>query len=118
MASCRLLADESFNHRIVRGLLRRLPEVDVVSVQDAGLSGAPDAEVLAWSALELRVVLTYDVATMSRDAIERIENGLPMPGVIECPRSVPIGVAIDDLVLIVECSLDGEWQNSIIYLPL
>ena len=32
-------ADEDFNHRILRGLLRRRPELDLVRVRDAGLMG-------------------------------------------------------------------------------
>jgi predicted nuclease of predicted toxin-antitoxin system len=56
----RLLADENFNGSIIRGLLRRQPEMDVVRVQDVGLSGADDRLVLAWAANEGRVLLTHD----------------------------------------------------------
>ena len=42
----RLLADENFNGGIIRGLLRRNPEVDLVRVQDVGLLGADDPAVL------------------------------------------------------------------------
>jgi hypothetical protein len=38
----RLAADENFNRDIVRGLLRRKPDLDIVRVQDAGLAGADD----------------------------------------------------------------------------
>jgi len=41
-----------------------------------------------------------------------------MPGVIEISQDVPIGEAIEELVLIAECSLENEWQNQVIYLPL
>ena len=41
----RLAADENFNADIVRGLRRRFPDIDVVRVQDAGLSGADDHTV-------------------------------------------------------------------------
>lgn len=41
-----------------------------------------------------------------------------MPGVFEVNRTVPIGVAIEDILLIVECSLPGEWENQVRYLPL
>ena len=37
-----LAADENFNSNIVRGLLRRQPALDLVRLQDAGLSGAED----------------------------------------------------------------------------
>jgi hypothetical protein len=31
---------------------------------------------------------------------------------------MPIGAAIDDLVLVIECSTPEEWQNQVRYLPL
>ena len=46
----RLAADENFDSRIVRGLLRVLPELDLVRVQDTELAAAPDPDVLAWAA--------------------------------------------------------------------
>ena len=42
----RFLADENLNQRIVRGLLRREPGLDVVVAQDVGLGGKPDPDVL------------------------------------------------------------------------
>ena len=54
----RLLTDENFNGSIVRGLVRRQPEIDLVRVQDIGLSRADDRAVLAWAAHEGRVLLT------------------------------------------------------------
>ncbi len=45
----RFLADENFNNAILRGLLRRKPDIDIVRVQDVGLSGASDPEILAWA---------------------------------------------------------------------
>jgi hypothetical protein len=42
----RLATDEDFNNRIVRGLLRRNPDLDIVRAQDAGLRGRGDLEVL------------------------------------------------------------------------
>jgi len=62
----RLATDEDFNNRILRGLLRRNPALDIVRVQDVGLTGKSDAEVLEWAAREGRVLLTHDVTTMKR----------------------------------------------------
>lgn len=64
----RLAADEDFNNRIVRGLLRLPPAIDIVRVQDVGLAGKSDEEVLAWAATEQRILLTHDVTTMSQAA--------------------------------------------------
>lgn len=58
----RLCADENFNNKILRGLLRQNPLLDLVRIQDfSGLQGADDSIVLAWAAREGRVLLTHDV---------------------------------------------------------
>lgn len=114
----RFLADENFNNQIVRGILRQNSQVDIVRVQDVGLSGIDDPTVLAWAAEEGCIVLTHDVATMTTFAYERIEAGLSMPGVFEVSRRVPVGVAIEEILLIAECSLEGEWEGQVRFLPL
>ena len=85
----RLAADENFNG-------------DIVRVQDVGLSGADDPAVLEWAAREGRVLLTHKVSTMTRHAYER----------------VPVGSAIEDVLLLAELSLEGEWEGQVRYLPL
>ncbi len=114
----RFAVDENFNMHIVSGVLRRLSTVDIVRVQDAGLEGANDAMVLAWVASEGRVLLTHDVNTVTAFAYERTARGLPMPGVFEVALDVPIKVAIEEILLLAECSLEGEWEGQVNYLPL
>jgi len=114
----RWAADENFNNDIVRGLLRRKPDVDIVRVQDVGLSGADDQTLLEWAADEGRVLLTHDVSTITQYAYERVEAGKPMPGVFEVSRDIPMGVVIDDLILLTEFSLENEWEGQVRYLPL
>jgi hypothetical protein len=114
----RLAADENFNNDIVRGLIRRNPAVDIVRVQDVGLSGADDSEVLNWAASEGRVLITHDVSTVTRHAYGRVNSGRAMPGVFEVGTDLAVGDVIDDLLLLVECSLDGEWEGQVRYLPL
>lgn len=114
----KLLADENFDNTVVRGLLRRNPNIDIVRVQDVGLSGADDPTILAWAAQENRVLLTHDVATITCYAYERVTQGQPMPGVIEVGVDVSIGKVIEDILLILECSLEGELEGQIQYLPL
>src|SRR5579864_5411153 len=96
----RFLADENFNRDILRGLMRLNPKLDIVRVQDIGLSGADDPAVLEWAASNGRMLLTHDVATMTRYAYERAQAGLRMPGVFEVPRSLSLGRAIEDILLI------------------
>ena len=114
----RFAVDEDFDNRIVRGLLRLLPTLDIVRVQDAGLLGKRDSEVLEWASGENRVLLTHDASTMTNHAYARVESGRQMPGVFEVSQEIPIGEAIIDLLLIATCSLDGEYNGQIRYLPL
>ena len=113
-----LLADESFDNDIVRRVLRRNSSVDIVRIKDVGLSGEEDPAILESSAQADRVLLTHDVATMTRFAYDRIEAGLSMPGVFEVPGSVLISVAIEQIELLAECSLEGEWEGQVRFLPL
>jgi predicted nuclease of predicted toxin-antitoxin system len=73
-------ADENFNNDILRVLLRRKPDLDIVRVQDAGLTGADDPQVLEWAATQGRVLLTHDVSSITRHAYDRVAAGLSMPG--------------------------------------
>jgi predicted nuclease of predicted toxin-antitoxin system len=111
----RLAADENFNGDIVRGLLRRNPKLDIVRVQDVGLSGADDPSVLQCAAEQGRIIVTHDISTLAKHAFHRIAAGQPMPGVFEVRSVDPVGQAIDDLILLASdgrlptCDLD---QNS------
>jgi hypothetical protein len=114
----RFVADEDFTRLIVRGVLRIRPDVDIVRVQDVGLRTQEDAVVLDWAAREGRVLLTHDAQTMPAHAYERVRNMLPMPGVFVTPQDVAIGQIIEDLILLAECSTEGEWEGQVHYLPL
>lgn len=114
----RYAADENFNNDILRGLRRRDDELDIVRVQDVELSGATDPIILDWAARQGRVVLSHDVSTMVGYAYDRVKAGQPMPGLLEVSRQVPLGEAIEDLLLLARCSLEAEWEGQVLYLPL
>lgn len=113
-----LATDENFDYGILRGLLRKLPGLDLVLAQDAGMTGADDPQVLEWAAAENRVLLTHDAQTMPVFAYKRVEKGDPMPGVIVVPQNMAIGDAIEELVLIIECCLKGELIDRVLRLPI
>lgn len=114
----KLAADENFNNDVVRGLLRRRPDLDIVRIQDTEIAGADDASVLDWTAQNNRVLLTHDVSTITADAYDRVRDGRSMPGVFEVGRNVPTSVAIEDILLLAECSFESEWEGQVRYLPL
>lgn len=113
----KFIADENFDNTIVRGLFRRNLKLDIVRVQDVGLSGKDDPTVLEWAAQEGRILLTHDVATITRYAYDRVRQNQRMPGVIEISTDAPIGRVIEDILVLVECSQEGELEGQVQYLP-
>jgi|SRR5882672_781175 len=113
-----LLLDENFNQRVLRGLQRRIPNLDYVLAQQSGLMEESDAEVLAWAAEQNRVLVSHDLKTIPRFAYERVVAKLPMPGVIAVDDDLPIGQVIEELLIIVACSETIDWENQVVYLPL
>src|SRR5579872_6192863 len=113
----RFLADEDFHGAIVRGIRRQRPDLDIVTVHDVGLTGAQDPVVLELAAREGRILLTHDVNTMIAAAYRRVEAGLSLPGVFAVSQSVPVGQVIEDILLLAECSIEGEWEGQVRRLP-
>lgn len=113
-----LLLDENFNQRILRGLKRRIPNLDYLVAQESGLSGALDPDVLAWAAERNRVLVTHDLKTIPRFASERVAASLSMSGVIAVDDDLPIGQVIEELTIIVTCSETVDWENQVVYLSL
>ena len=111
------LADENFNNDILRGLRIREPRIGLVRVQDVGLKGQPDHEILEWAAGNNRIILTHDVSTFTKYAYERVERGERMPGVFEVNARSPIGIIVEDLRILALCSLTDEWEGQVRYLP-
>lgn len=114
----RLLTDENFNGDIVRGLLLRQPDLEIVRVQDVGLAGADDPDILAWAAENNRIVLTHDRATMWVYAYERAAAGEAMAGVFILNDRFPVGRAIEEILLLVECTEQAEWAGRAVHVPL
>ncbi len=111
-------SDENFNNDILRGLLRHNPELDIERIQDNDLIGAPDPEILEWTASEDRILLTEDISTLPVFMKQRLEKGHQTPGIIIVPPSLSVGQVIDELYLIAEAGTKEDFVNRIIYLDL
>ena len=114
----RLLADESFNNKILQGLLRQQSDLDIVRVQEVGLTNTPDPEVLEWAAQENRVVLTHDKNTMTKYAYARLRAGQLLPGMLVVPWNMPIGRAIENILIALGASLADEWAGQVRYISV
>jgi hypothetical protein len=114
----RFLIDENFNNNISRALAFQRPDVPVIRVQDVGLSGKSDEEVLGWALKEDCILLTHDVATIPAIAYGWIKDGGSIPGIIIVPQNSAVGPVVADLTLIIDCSMHEEWAGKLHYLPL
>lgn len=100
----KLLSDENFNGDIIRGLFHRRSDIDLIRVQDVNLRQVDDPEILAWAAINCRILLTHDKATM--------------PGLFVVNDRMSIRQAIDELLLLNDCTEQVEWNGIVLYLPL
>ena len=91
----RWLVDENFNNNIVRALFRESRDLDIVRAQDAGLAGKDDETLLAWAAMQDRILLTHDVSTITAHAYRRVMKDDRMPGVFEVSQRVPVRAAVE-----------------------
>lgn len=114
----RLLSDENFNGDIVRGLFLRQPDLDLLRVQDVGLRKVDDPAILDWAASNGRILLTHDRATMPDFAYERLSQGQQMSGLFVINDRMPVRQVIDELLLLLDCSEQDEWESIVLYLPL
>jgi len=114
----RFLADADLNEGIVAGCLRREPEMDFLSANEADLEGVPDPEVLALAAGQDRILVSHDFQTMPRHFGDFLDAGNSSPGVLLVSQRLPVGDAIEELVLIWAASDADEWQNRILRIPI
>ena len=113
------LADENYSRGIVRGWQERVPEVRLIHAQDVRLTATDDRIILDYAAQNDYIVLSHDYKTMIRFALERVERGLPMPGLVMSPnRHQPMGKVIDSLVYLYQNQSRDWFANQVIFLPL
>jgi len=112
------LADENLRSAIVRGLLRRVPGLDIVRVQDVQqISGEDDTVVLDWAIRDDRIVLTHDLSTMLPHMHEQLRTSRCTP-IVLVPDSLPTALVIEEILLLDECSVEDDWAAGVVYLPL
>jgi hypothetical protein len=111
----RLLLDENFNGRIHKGLLRDLPDIEILRVQDVPeLAGMDDPTILEWAAVERYIILTHDVETMIGFAYDRVGTQQLMAGMLVVGMSMPIGNAISEITrLTTELNSHEDWQYRV-----
>lgn len=64
-----------------------------------------------------RVVLTHDVSTMIPAMRERLRISRCAP-IVFVPDSLPVGQAIEEILLLDGCSVEVDCAAGVVYLPL
>jgi hypothetical protein len=113
----RFQADADLDGRIIRGLRRVAPEVDIRSASDGGLDGLADPDVLQIAAKAGRILVSQDRRTMPAH-FARYTLAVASPGVVLLREAIPIATAIEELVLIGSASEAEEWIGRIVWIPL
>lgn len=85
-------------------------------MQEIGLSGADDAEVLRFAAEHGLVVIGHDRKTLIKAAYERIVRGAPFPGLIILSQIQPSTI-IDEIELLVRAGRREDFENQVLFLP-
>ncbi len=112
------LVDQNFNEHIIDGLTRRDKTLEFIHVRDVGLAASPDPTLLEWAAERGLVLLTHDRKTIPSFARARVVAGLPMPGVFAVNDSMPVGQAIDELLIAASCLSSEECGDLVRYFPM
>jgi hypothetical protein len=112
----RFQADNDLRKAIVRGVVRSEPRIDFNSAQAARLDGVPDPEVLALSAETGRILVSHDFQTIPMH-FQQFARARRSPGVLLIRQDLPVGKAVETLLLIWAASESEEWENRICLLP-
>ena len=108
--------DENVHGAISRGLRQR--GVDVLTVQEEGLAGTPDPQVLDRAGELSRVLVSQDTDLLI-EAVRRQRAGEPFSGVIFAAQDTSAtGRYIKDLEVIAKATVFQEYADRVEHLPL
>ena len=113
----RFQADSGFNQKIVAGLRRREPAIEIINAHEGGVIGVPDPVVLTMAAESGRILLSHDRKTMPGHFM-RFRETRWSPGIIIVEQNLDIGAAIEDLLLIWAATDADEWAKRIGFVPI
>lgn len=113
----KLLLDQDFDHRIIRELIKRIPDLDFTTALELGLSRSHDRSLLLAAAEKGRILLSHDEASMPGHYFDLLNRGEQLEGAIIVPRRLALRNAIDELELVIQCTRQEEWTNIYKVLP-
>lgn len=110
----RFLWDENASHHLLRAVRRIRSDLDIVTVQQLGLTGASDPVVLDRAVADGSVLVTHDRSTMLDIISARKRAGMAVPGVVIVQLSkASIGDLATDLLFLAEAAEPADWENPL-----
>ncbi|NEP45954.1 MAG: hypothetical protein F6K35_44830 [Okeania sp. SIO2H7] len=97
-----------------------MPALVVKAVGEPGYSPkrTPDPEILCWCEENNFLLVTNNRTSMPVHLADHIANGRHVPGIFILNSNLSIGDNLEELILIAECSFEGEYQDEIKFLPI
>jgi predicted nuclease of predicted toxin-antitoxin system len=112
----KLLLDEMYSPVLADALLKA--EIDAVTVNELGMAGRSDLDVLTAAAAHGRAVLTENVADFARISAEQLSAGNRHPGILIALSSRfsrrPAGVPA--LVEAIQAIAEQQLEDRVVYL--
>jgi len=118
MNQIRYLADEDLRNQIVQAVRRLEPAIEINTVQELGMSGSSDADLLEYANLNQMIIVSHDVNTLKGFAELRVQDGRGISGVFLVQQRTPTRQVADSLMLIWSASSVEEWRDQIQYVPI
>ena len=120
MSEVRYLLDENLGFRLRKSLRHAAPQLTVWCVGDAGAPGlgTKDPEILVWCETYQFLLVTDNRRSMPVHLQAHLAAGHHVPGILVRRPGLSVSETIEELVLIWEAALPGEFQDQIRYLPL
>ncbi|MBI4908260.1 MAG: DUF5615 family PIN-like protein [Acidobacteria bacterium] len=113
----RFQADADLSMKIVTGLRLRESNVEFRTARESRILGLSDPDVLKHAANTGLILVSHDEKTMPGH-LSRFLRSQSSPGVIIVPQRLPLGAAIDDLLIVWTASDAVEWRDHVSFLPL
>ncbi len=116
----RYLIDENISPEYRTQLLYHEPSLTVLAVGDKGAppKSTPDPEILVWCEQNQFSLITNNRESMPQHLSDHLTAGHHVPGIFTINLEVPMGLIIDQLLLIVGASHEDEYIDQITYIPL
>jgi len=115
----RYLLDENISPKLKTVLLRLSAEMDVLRIgeADAPSFGTPDPDVLRYSEMSRRLLVTFNRKSMPEHIEAFLSGGGQLFGLLWVRQGTPIRILAEELFMIWEVSEAEEWIGMTEWIP-